>query len=515
MKVELLSCNGPKAQPRGGEEKFMQSQPLIQLRNARVELDNRVILDDLNWSLYSGAHAAVVGANGSGKSTFLRCIAGQLWPRPTRSRTYAFGKTPTHTPLLARERIAHLSPEIQEKYVRQGLIGAEGERGWELTAREVVLSGWFDSALLNQAPDVAQCARADELLAQFDLQSLSNRSYSTLSQGQLRRVLLARSLVKSPQVLLLDEACSGLDARARGALLEHIEQLAQIGQTTLVMTTHRADELVPSIREIWEVRGGTIARISRAGLAFSSKLGAKTSSRLEEGASPATLAVAVPLIQLRAAAVIIEGNPIIPPMNWRWMPGQHFAFTGENGSGKSTFLRLLRGQLAPAWGGTIERFGSAKRRSLEEIGRDIALLSPQIQARFGDEMPIEDAVGSGFLDAFELWRPLTDDEKSRVEQTMTLLELDDLRGRIFGKLSYGQTRRVLLARALVVAPQIVLLDEALDGLDALMRARMSELLGEMAKRRTHFAFASHHAADFPDWVTDELKFPVVSNSSAI
>ena len=486
------------------------SQPFIELKNARVELDNRVILENLNWQLNAGAHAAVVGENGSGKSTFLRLVGGQLWPRPTKSRTYAFGEAPTHTPLLARERIAHLSPEIQEKYVRQGLIGAEGERGWELTAREVVLSGWFDSALLHQTPDDAQQKRADELLAQFDLGSLANRSYATLSQGQLRRVLLARALVKAPQVLLLDEACSGLDFRARGALLEYIEALAQSGQTTLVMTTHRADELVPSIGEVWEMRDGTIGQNSGAGLAPSSNRDFRFARRLEEGASPAPSHSATPLIQLRNAAVIIDGNEIIAPLDWAWLPGQHWVFSGDNGSGKSTFMRLLRGQIAPAWGGSIERFGLDKRRSLEDIGRDIALLSPQIQARFGDEMPVEAAIGSGFLDAFELWRALTDDEKSRVDATITALELDDLRGRTFGKLSYGQTRRVLLARALVVAPKIVLLDEALDGLDAATRARTSELLGAMAQTGTHFAFASHHAADFPDWVTNELKFPMAT-----
>ena len=484
---------------------------LIQLENARVELDSRVILEGLNWNLNAGAHAAIIGANGSGKSTFLRVISGQLWPRPARSRTFAFGAKPTHTPLLARERIAHLSPEIQEKYVRQGLIGAEGARGWELTAREVVLSGWFDAALLHQAPDETQFKRADALLEQFDLASLANRSYATLSQGQLRRVLLARALVKSPQVTLLDEACSGLDARARAALLEHIENLARSGQTTLVMTTHRADELVPAIREVWQVENRTIARGSRAGLARASEPGAKLKSRVEVGDSAAS-ANLTPLIELKNAAVTIEGNPIISPLNWRWMAGQHFAFTGENGSGKSTFMRLLRGQIAPVWGGTIERFGSDKRRSLEEIGRDIALLSPQIQARFADEMPIENAIGSGFLDAYELWRPLTGEEKSRVEDILNLLELHDLRGRIFGKLSYGQTRRVLLARALVVAPKIVLLDEALDGLDAATRARMGELLAQMAARGTHFAFASHHVADFPDWLTDELQFPLAASN---
>ena len=478
---------------------------LIELENARIELDNRVILAGLNWKLEAGAHAAILGENGSGKSTFLRCVAGQIWPKPTKSRVYGFGATPTHTPLLARERITHLSPEIQDKYVRQGLIGAEGARGWELTAREVVLSGWFDAALLHQTPDAAQAKRADELLAQFDLQTLAHRAYSTLSQGQLRRVLLARALVKAPQVLLLDEACSGLDARARGALLERIEALAQSGQTTLVMTTHRASELVPSIREVWETRGKTIALA--AGLAPSSKPAFACAPKLEGCASPAPNLA--PLIELENAAVRIEGAAIIAPLDWAWWPGQHWVFSGANGSGKSTFMRLLRGQIAPVWGGAIRRFGSDKRRALAEIGRDIALLSPQTQARFGDEMPVEAAIGSGFLDAFELWRPLRDDEKSRVEQTMNALELDDLRGRTFGKLSYGQTRRVLLARALVTAPKIVLLDEALDGLDARARDRMGELLGALAQRGTHFAFASHHAADFPDWATHELEFPVV------
>ncbi len=481
---------------------------LIQLENARVELGNRVILERVNWSLHAGAHAAIVGANGSGKSTFLRVIGGQLWPRPARSRAFGFGAAPTHTPLLARERIAHLSPEIQEKYVRQGLIGAEGERGWELTAREVVSSGWFDSALLHQTPDAAQLKRADQLLGQFDLQPLANRSYATLSQGQLRRVLLARALIKSPQVLLLDEACSGLDARARAALLEHIENLARSGQTTLVMATHRADELIPSIREVWEVREGTVARPSRAELAPASPRKSALVLQPKEDVRAAKT-----LIQLSNAAVTLDGNPIIAPLDWTWLVGQHFALTGPNGSGKSTFLRLLRGQIAPAWGGTIARFGSDKRRSLAAIGRDIALLSPHVQARFADEMPVENAIGSGLLDAYELWRPLTASEKSRVDEIISALELDDLRGRILGKLSYGQTRRVLLARALITAPKIVLLDEALDGLDAATRARTGELLGQMAVRGTHFAFASHHQSDFPDWLTDELKFPLAGQTA--
>ena len=498
----------------------MDFHPLIALENARVELDGRTILRDLRWQLKRGAHTAITGANGGGKSTFARLISGQIWPLPARSRLFGFGPLPTHTPLLARERIAHLAPETQERYVRQSQVGAEGERGWDLSARETIATGFFDSWLLHQSPDAAQIRRVEGLLEQFDLEFLAQRELSTLSQGQLRRVLLARALVKAPEVLVLDEACSGLDSSARAALLGHLQTLAASGQTTLVMTTHRADELVPAIRESWEISGGTLGKAEMAptsngfSMAQKSNEGAEMApipnrveappSRLGMGAIAAPVINQTPLIQLRSAAVAIEGQTILPPLDWRWLPGEHWAITGANGSGKSTFLRLLRGQIAPAWGGTIERFGQTKRRSVEEIGRDIALLSPQIQARFADQMPVEDAIGTGFLDAFALWRDLTGDERARVEEIIAALELDDLRGRSLGKLSYGQTRRVLLARALVTRPKLVLLDEALDGLDAQTRAQTAELLGQLAASGTQFAFASHHAEDFPNWITHRL-----------
>ena len=481
------------------------AQPLIALQNARVELDGQIILRDLNWNLFEGAHTAITGANGGGKSTFLRLISGQIWPRIARSRFYCFGEFSTHTPLRAREQMALLSPEIQDNYVRHGLIGAEGARGWDLSARAVVASGWFDAALLHQTPDAAQWARADELLAQVELQNLAGRPFGSLSQGQLRRVLLARALVKRPRVLLLDEACSGLDARARAQLLEHIEILAASGQITLVMTTHRADELVPSVGAIWEVCDQTL-RAAPKPAAPAPRLAARETVVDEQ--TPI-------LIQLRNAAVTIEGAPILPPFNWVWRVGEHWAITGANGSGKSTFLRLLRGQIAPVWGGSVERFGSAKRRSIGDIGRDIALLSPAVQARFSDQMPVEDAIGSGFLDAFELWRDLTAGERARALAVMDELEMDDLRGRTFGRLSYGQTRRVLLGRALVTQPKIVLLDEAFDGLDAMARARLGALLGELARRGTHFAFASHHGEDFPAWVNRALKLDALKAVAAL
>lgn len=473
--------------------------PLIELRDASVTLEGRVVLEHLNWKLERGVHTAILGGNGAGKSTFLRLIAGQLWPVPARSRLYGFGAAPTWTPLLAREKIALLSPEIQEVYVRRSRDGADNEKGWQLSVRETIATGFFDSWLLHQTLQPAQWGRVHDLIEQFALHPLSERPLLTLSQGQLRRVLLARALVKAPAALLLDEACSGLDRTARQELLESLETLAQSGATTLVMTTHRRKELIPSLRAAFCIADHTLHPLALETVASS-----PPRAGLSHLAPPTS--GAAPLFRLENVSVFLDGAPILRDLSWQWPHGTHWGLSGANGSGKSTFLRLLRGQLAPAWGGVIERWGETKARPLWEWGRDIALLSPQLQAQFGDQMSVETAIATGFFDAFLLHRALTDDERTRVEELIARLGLEALRGRIFGKLSYGQTRRVLLARALVTKPCVLLLDEALDGLDAASRHEMNALLARLVAEGLHLGVVSHHDEDFPPLLTHHLHF---------
>lgn len=474
--------------------------PLLELKDAAVMLDGYTILQNLNWSLEAGEHCAIIGENGSGKSTFLRLIGGLIWPQISRSRIYGFGDAPTFTPLLAREKIAHLSPEIQENYVRRSQDGADNEKGWDLNVETTVLTGYFDSWLLNQQPSETQIVHARELLERFSLADLSDRHLLSLSQGQLRRVLLARSIVKSPEVLLLDESCSGLDKKSRHAWLQALETLAQSGETTLVVTTHRREEIVPSIHHRYRLKNHTLHAI-KSHEATVSHTPVEVKTRRKSEAKSET-----PLIRIDDAVISIDGTPIIENFSWQWHHGQHFRVTGENGSGKSTFFRLLRGQLRPAWGGKIVRFGQDKELPLQEIGAQASLLSPQLQARFADKMNVVEAISTGFFDAFIMHRPLIETEKARVSELISQLEIEHLRERTFGKLSYGQTRRVLLARALVTKPKIVLLDEALDGLDVQTRQWMFDFLEKQVENGVHFAVSSHHDEDFPAFLNAEIHF---------
>jgi molybdate transport system ATP-binding protein len=361
---------------------------LIELKGADVWLERQPILHGLNWKLEAGAHFVLLGDNGSGKSTFLRLLAGLIWPKRHDSRIYEFDGHRTWSPLRARERIALLSPEIQERFVRQLQDGPDNEKGWSLTSREAVLAGFFGTELLYQIPNAEQEAQADATMIELGLANLAERPLQTLSQGQMRRVLLARALVSAPELLLLDEACSGLDASSRDEMLSLIDSIARSGRTTLGMTTHRDSEIVPAMRNVMLLsRGDLFHGPIRNRIA--SKAEPNPIVQIEAPAATETL------IRLENASVYLDGTPILHGLNWELRRGQHFAVEGGNGAGKTTFMRLLRGELYPARGGKIVRFGQ-ERMSRAEIGAKISFLSPALQARYADQISVETAVASGF-----------------------------------------------------------------------------------------------------------------------
>lgn len=485
---------------------------MITLQDANVSLDGRVILQGLEFELEPGQHWAVQGGNGAGKSTFLRLLGGLLWPHPHTSRSYGFGGVRSWSPLRARESLASLSPEVQDRYVRQMLDGPDHEKGWRLNVWDAVCAGFFGSELLHQAPSAAQIQRARQVSADLGLACLLERGLETLSQGQMRRVLLARALVSGPQLLLLDEACSGLDAASRREMLQLLQEIAERQETQLVMTTHRTTEIIPAITHVLRLEAGrVVAQGPREGSpAFTSQFFSGRGPAPTTAPNPPVTEPTVPhrhpeaLVRLEQASVFLDGNPILENLHWQLLPGEHWVVAGPNGSGKSTFLRLLRGELAPARGGILERFGSAKRLPVWEVGKNVALLSPALQARYRDHLGVEAAIASGFHGVLGAGAALNEAQQERVRQLMEECRLQKLAGRTFGKLSYGQTRRVLLARALVHNPRILLLDEALDGLDAEAREEMGQVLEHFAAQGNSLVVVSHHEEDWPPFVTHVL-----------
>ena len=222
--------------------------PLVRISNATIYRDYRPVIRDLNWTLRAGEHWAVLGANGSGKSTLLSLIYGDLHP--------ALGGTIERAG-LAPSAIASKTGSIASRGFRRS---CRPITSLAHSLEEVVISGRYASVGLNEPPTAADRRSARRWLEFFGIAALRDRGPRSVSYGQMRLALLARAMANDPELLLLDEPCTGLDGDMRAHVLDEIERLARNG-TQIVMAVHDAEDIVPAVRNVLRIkRTGVVQR---------------------------------------------------------------------------------------------------------------------------------------------------------------------------------------------------------------------------------------------------------------
>jgi iron complex transport system ATP-binding protein len=220
------------------------SVPVARLHVERFFRDDVEILHDVRWSLERGQHWVVLGANGSGKTSLVRILAGYEWP--SAGTVEVLGETFGRTEIGAlRRRMGFVSASFGDLFPEAG------------DAMSVVLSGFDASIGLWRDPTAAEIARARAALAAIGAEAIETRRTGVLSQGERQRVLIARALVHRPVLLILDEPCAGLDPLARDRLLDDLARLAaRRDGPTLVQVTHHVEEISPFITDALLLAGG-------------------------------------------------------------------------------------------------------------------------------------------------------------------------------------------------------------------------------------------------------------------
>ncbi len=468
----------------------MGSAPLVELEDVEVRLGGRVVLSHLTLTLRQGVSWGLLGANGSGKSTLLRVLRGELWPHHQGGgrRTFHLGGRPEESPIGVRELVGLVSPELQQEYLR---------RDWDLPVEAVVRSGFTDSVWPPDAATPAQAARIAEVLAQVGVAHLTARSVLALSSGEARKVLLARALAGRPRLLFLDEPCHGLDAPSRASFLTLVSGVAR-GGTPVVLATHRMDELVPEITRVAVLHRGRILAQGERDEVLKRHGAHRGASRDPLSPTPtptSTSTSTATLVRISHADVNVAGQPVLRDLSWTVRAGESWAVVGPNGSGKSTLLRLIVGDEQAMPGGRVARLTLGERASVWDVKARVGIVSPELQARHRADLLAEEVVASGFTMSIGVDAPPTAAELVVVERCLARLGVAHLSGRRIHQLSFGELRKLLLARALVRDPELLVLDEPCDGLDPESRAAVLAGVEALARAGTPLVLVTHHAED--------------------
>ncbi len=483
----------------------------VALEHIGLARGERTILRDITWRVRPGQRWVLLGHNGAGKTQLLKLLAGDVWPTPSaRSRRrYRLARrvrgaaraATFDQPLGIKERIAYIGAERQDKYARYG---------WNLTVGELIGTGITGTDIVLEKPDRAGRTRVAQLTRRFGLQGLARRKLMTTSYGERRLALIARALASNPLLLLLDEAFNGLDAPRRAHLMRFLDASGR-SRLPWVLAVHRREDVPDSATHLIVLENGRVRFAGRRREALLERAFGKTgrapvrsagrASKLTKGRAKGrtkerTKRGPTPFIVLRDVDVFVDHAPVLQGISWTIGRGENWAVLGRNGSGKSTLLRVLYGDLPPALGGAIERAGFVRGTPIAEFKRTVGYLSPELQSDHArDDLTVDEIVISGRHASIGLNEAPSAADRRAAARWLDFFALRELAACRPRELSYGQMRRVLLARAMTGSPRMLLLDEPCTGLDVANRAAVLAHLEQLAGAGVQLVMATHHADD--------------------
>lgn len=445
----------------------------------------------VSWTIRPGEHWAVIGPNGAGK-TLLADFLQRKHALKTGKVEFGYaGGVETTVKSIAFKDIYSLADARNSYYQQRWHSSEAGESA-------------LVSDLLGEA---AGQKDASSILACFNFEEQLNKRLIFLSSGELRKLLILRALLSTPNLLILDNPFIGLDAESRALLLQLLREIIAAGRTQIVLLLSDPSDIPAMITHVLPVRDRQCltpvlyGQFGINGLApelFPEKNQLPTLPLPVNG-------VADHEVTLRMERVTIRyGNrTILSGLDWEVKNGEKWSLSGVNGAGKSTLLSLVYADNPQSYANTFYLFDKKRGtgESIWEIKRKIGYVSPEMHRAYLEDVPVRQVVGSGFFDSVGLYGKCSEEQLEAAVKWMQVFAIGHLQERRFLSLSFGEQRLALLARAFVKSPDLLVLDEPLHGLDASNKRYVTRLIERYCSLPGKtLIFVTHYPEELPPCV---------------
>jgi len=351
----------------------------------------------------------------------------------------------------------------------------------------------LERSFLLSGPDTAERRQLQRhLYSLMGMEPLSDKIVIALSSGELRKMQLVKTLMANPRTLILDNPFIGLDIEARTMLSEQLQQLRQQGMT-LYLLVARPNE-IPAFAD--EVRG---ERLEVRG----ERLPAQTDISHTSHLSPLTSEI----VLLRDVTIRYGNRTILDRLSWTIRQGEHWALQGRNGSGKSTLLSLICADNPQSYACDITLFGHQRGsgESIWDIKRRIGYVSPELHRSYQRNLPALSIVASGLKDTVGLYARATDEDKQQCLKWMQRFGIEQLAQRAFTQLSSGEQRLILVCRAFVKNPDLLILDEPMHGLDMPRQQLVKDIINDYCSDpQKTLIMVTHYDEELPSCINRHL-----------
>jgi len=445
---------------------------------------------------------AIIGRNGAGKTLYVDQLRKQLASDQVRYIAFSDSYGPNvdgqyYLQLRWNQHdIDHETPTVGELLEKSYLLtGEDNEERRELKA---------------------------QLYRLFHMEQLLDKYIITLSSGELRKFQLTKTLFANPRLLIMDNPFIGLDAQSRDQLKELLLTLATERNTEIMMVLSKEDDMPDFVTDVLEIPVGGLqthstkpsdSQYEAYGLAVRSlRTNNVPSHVLSENKREAILNLPYHdndydcqrVVDMHKVTIKYGTRTILNNIDWTIMNGERWALSGQNGSGKSTLLSLICADNPQSYACDITLFDRPRGsgESIWDIKKHIGYVSPEMHRSYKRNLPVIRIVASGLMDSIGLYAVPNAADYEKCRFWLGIFGIGDLADRPFLQLSSGEQRLVLLARAFVKDPQLLILDEPLHGLDLWNRRLTKDVIETFCQRRNKtMIMVTHYAEELPSIIT--------------
>ncbi len=486
---------------------------IINIQDGVVRMPEWRMAEPVNFTLNDGEQLAIVGPNGGGKTMLVNILTGSH-PLLMRDPEYDFSPSPSKS----------VSDNI--KYITfRDAYGGDNDKAYYLQQR------WNQTEIDDTTPTVAQKLDAayqiagedneqrrafrDKLYDMFNMRVLLDKHIILLSSGELRKLKLTETLFSQPRVLIMDNPFIGLDAGTRDQLKELFATIVKDNPIQIILVLSKTDDIPSFITHIVEVKDRHVGKKMTREDYLASQV--PTPSQVLE-ASKAEAIRNLPynnkeyhtheVAKLNHVSIRYGSRTILKELDWTVRNGERWALSGQNGAGKSTLLSLICADNPQSYACDISLFGIPRGtgESIWDIKKHIGYVSPEMHRAYQKDIAAIRIVASGLKDSVGLYAKPSAEEYETCRFWLSVFGLEGKENTTFLKLSSGEQRLVLLARAFVKDPELLILDEPLHGLDNNNRMLVKNVIDTFMQRENKtLIMVTHYVEELPTCIDHKIR----------
>jgi molybdate transport system ATP-binding protein len=476
---------------------LFKSMTVLEASGLTVNKNGKKVLDNISFKIESGQQWAITGPSGSGKTTLLKALTGEVFYS-------GFVNLPGENTmvLVGQQHYFKNLSNTSNFYYQQRFNSQDADDA--ITVEEDLRASIND--------DLTAKERLSALVDLFDIRRLFSERLIQLSNGENKRLQIVKALLLQPAFLLLDNPFIGLDVKSRQILEEVLDAIAHQGVHIIMVTT--ANNLPLFISNVLSLSINGSYSVGSIDQSLEHKENTRPSGQLfpdkellrflTEADTHHSFEFAVRMVNVN----ITYDHRILDNINWEVRRGERWSLSGPNGSGKSTLLSLVNADNPQAYANEIYLFDRKRGtgETIWEIKKKIGFVSPELHLYFGRDNTSFEVVASGLFDTIGLFRQISEEQSEPVTKWVQLLKIEHLQDKFLHQLSNSEQRLVLLARALVKNPPVLILDEPCQGLDDEQTELFKAIINDVCLTGNKtLIYVSHYNEEIPACVNKFIR----------